>query len=232
MFMRKIINFIIPHTCLKCKTINIDYGLCSDCFKDISFITAPNCKSCGKPFVNKTKGKYCGVCLRKKPKYILRSAVVYNDNSSPLILKFKHGDGTHIAPYMANEMTKVIQDLVEDIDLIIPVPLHKFRLLKRKYNQSAYLAKIIGKNINKPCDYTRVKRIKNTASQGNKSFSARVKNIRSAFLINNANIKNKNILIVDDVHTTGATINELSKTLLNSGAKQIYAVCFARVVSE
>jgi len=232
MFLRKIIDFIIPHTCLKCNTINMDYGLCSDCFKNISFITKPNCQSCGEPFINKTRGKYCGLCLKNKPKYILRSVVIYDENSSSLILKFKHGDGTHISPYMANEMTKVIQDFESDIDLIIPVPLHKIRLLKRKYNQSAYLAKIIGKNINKTCDYTSVKRIKNTASQGNKSFSARVKNIKSAFAINDTNIRNKNILIVDDVYTTGATINELSKTLFKSGAKQVYVVCFAKVINK
>ena len=209
----------------------MDYGLCGDCFKKLSFITKPFCKSCNQPFVKKSAGKYCGGCLKSKPNYILRSPVIYNDNSAPLILKFKHGDGTHIAKYLASEMVKSIDDVAGDIDIIMPVPLHRTRLVKRKYNQSAELTKIIAKQINKPHNMTNLVRTKNTQSQGNKNFRMRVKNVRGAFAIKNKeNIADKTILIVDDVHTTGATLTEISKLLLKNGAKQIYAVCYAKVV--
>ena len=113
----------------------------------------------------------------------------------------------------------------------MPVPLHRSRLIKRKYNQSAELTKIIAQAINKPHNMTNLVRIKNTASQGNKNYRMRVKNVKGAFAIKNKElIKDKTILIVDDVHTTGATLTEISKILLKAGAKQIYAVCYAKVI--
>ncbi|MGB1360712.1 MAG: double zinc ribbon domain-containing protein [Alphaproteobacteria bacterium] len=231
MLFKKILDFFIPNLCLKCKTSVLDYGLCSDCFKSINFITKPYCNICSHPFTSRAKGKICGSCLKSKPKYVLRSAVEYNEDSSQIILTFKHAEGLNLAPYMAGEMIKAISDIKDDVDLIIPVPLHKLRLLKRTYNQSALLGKIITKDINKPIDVLSVIRTKNTKSQGNKTYNQRHKNIKSAFKVAKPNnIKGKNILLVDDVYTTGATLDELSKTLLKAGANKIYAVSFAKVV--
>ena len=175
----------------------------------------------------------CAPCQKKPLPMILRSAVEYNDNSKRTILYLKHADGHEVVPFMSNAMLRSIADFKEDIDCIIPVPLHKKRLLKRRYNQSADLSRCISKALNKKMYINVLLRVRNTESQGAKNFKKRYANIHGAFSTKNTkHIKDKTILLVDDVYTSGATITHCANTLKKAGAKKIIAVTFARVVKK
>ena len=225
------LNFVLPHTCLICKNTVIDYGLCGDCFKNIKPITEPRCVCCGFPLLNRSGGKKCGGCLKAEPILKIRSAIYYTNDSKQIILYLKHADGHEVAPFMARAMVRSIDDIKDSIDIIIPVPLHKRRLLKRRFNQSADLARAIKQSIPVPLLENILLRTKDTESQGNKSFRKRFNNLKNAFHITeNQKIKGKTILLVDDVYTSGATLHNCANTLLKAGVKQVIGVTYGRVV--
>ena len=143
--------------------------------------------------------------------------MLYDDASKRLILSFKHGDRTHLAKTLAGWMHRAATELWEQTDFIVPVPLHRWRLYKRRYNQAALLTQTLGKS---------------TQTQGHMNRKERQANVKGAFKINPRcaeQIKDKNILLIDDVLTTGATLNECCETLLDAGAKSVSALTLARV---
>ena len=231
--LKHILNFLLPHACLNCKQTVFNYGICQDCFKNLKPITPPYCVSCGFPLINRAEGVKCAPCLKKTMPMILRSAVEYNDNSKKTILYLKHADGHEVVPFMGNAMLRSIADFKKDIDCIIPVPLHKKRLIKRRYNQSADLSRYISSALNVKMYINVLLRVKNTESQGTKNFKKRHANIRGAFsTMNIDHIKDKTILLIDDVYTSGATITHCTNALKQAGAKRIIAVTFARVIKK
>ncbi len=228
-----ILDFLLPHTCLHCKEPLQSYGLCIDCFKGIKAITDPQCISCGHPFSNRMNGKKCGKCLKKDPPLIIRSAVIYTDKSKVGILALKHADRHEIAPHMAKAMLPNIKKFIDNIDYIIPVPLHRRRLLSRRYNQSADIARSLSKLIEKPVLTNILVRVRNTESQGKKSFKKRHQNLHKAFAINNPKkIHGKNILLVDDVYTSGATLIHCANTLHTAKVNIIIGTTYGRVVKS
>lgn len=237
--LSKIVNFIFPPQCIICKSIiDNEDGLCPVCINDINFITDPKCEYCGYPFEFKTDNKFsvklsiCAKCLNNKPKFDKALSVVhYNDASKKIILPFKHADKTNYAKIMGNMMANTIAPFVAKMDFIIPVPIHLKRMIKRKYNQSALLASHISKRLDIPVLYNVLVRSHFKYSQGKLSFDDRKANVLNAFDIKNPyKIKGKNILLVDDVMTTGATLNECARILKNFDARRVYVITFARVV--
>lgn len=159
--------------------------------------------------------------------------MMYNDSSRSLILMFKHGDKTLLDQSFGAMLTQAGADLFAQCDLILPVPLHRWRLLKRRYNQSALLAKKIHQLTKIPTNPFILERIHATQSQGHLNFIERTSNVKSAFFISPKNaekIAGKNIIVVDDVMTTGATANECAKILKKSGATRVDILCVAKVV--
>ena len=230
------INFLFPPKCIICKNYLIDgNSLCHNCLKKFTFISSPMCNCCGYPFemkVRENKKSYtCPTCIKKGYKFDkCRSAVIYNDFSKQIILPFKHNDATHFADLISNIMINAGSKLIQDADFLIPVPIHFTRLLKRKYNQSSLICNIISKAYNKEVLYSALKRKTATISQGHLSKKSRENNLKNVFKVNNANlIKDKTILLIDDVFTTGATVNECAKTLKLAGVKKVYVLTFARV---
>ncbi len=218
---------------MKCGIIVMEDGvLCNDCFKTVTFCAEGigYCDVCGKKISSGYKeNEICASCLSNPPKYAkLRAAVKYNYNSKPMILAFKHGDRTEFAKPFAKWMVASYID-IKNNDLIIPVPLHRTRLLKRKYNQAALLSQEVAKITEIEWDGKSLLRIKNTQSQGRYRPSQRRQNVKKAFKIkNNSNIKGKNILLIDDVYTSGATTDECIKTLLENGAKSVNILVYAK----
>ncbi len=163
-----------------------------------------------------------------------RSAVAYDDGSRDLILGFKHADKLEGAPLFARWLFAAARDLVGQADVIVPVPLHWQRLASRRYNQAAVLAHGLGAIANVPVDTSVLVRAKASISQGEMtSARARLKNVARAFSasVNNAKVlKGKNVVVVDDVLTTGATANACCKALLRGGAGAVSIVTLARVV--
>lgn len=234
---QKFLNILLPPRCIKCgKILSEKNGLCAECFSKITFISAPLCQRCGRPFANSTNlqfgaVQYCGACLQKK-KFLFamqRSAFVYDDESKDLVLDLKFRDKTSTAETLANLLYVAGHDIWQETpDLLIPVPIHPLRLLKRRYNQSALLCKYLSAKSGIAVDYTSLVRALNTVPQVQLSGNARRNNLKHAFAVAAPqNIRGKKIVLIDDVTTTGSTLNECAKVLHKAGAAAIYSLTLA-----
>jgi len=234
---RALIDVLLPPRCLACGTgLGSEGALCAPCWSEIAFIDGPACAHCGLPFeFDEGADACCGACFRQPPSYCRhRSVMHYNDASRSLILGFKHGDRTEGAPTFGAWLKRTGADLVQAETIIVPVPLHRRRLFTRRYNQSALLARslsqALGGVITAP---GLLRRTRHTASQGNLSRSARHKNVAGAFKVHPghaAHVGGAHILLIDDVMTTGATVEACTKTLLRAGAASVDVLTLARVV--
>lgn len=237
----KLLNFIIklifPPKCPLCeKIVEEDETLCKDCWEKIKFIKEPFCDKCSSPLEYKASKKViCAHCIQTKPLYVkLRSAVVYNSFVSKIIFKFKFYDKIHLKKIMAKLMVEASKDIMDDIDILIPIPLHKKRLIFRKYNQSLLLAEEIAKLTNKQVIYNFIYKNKHTVPQVKLKQKDRIENIKGKFSINKEYLdkikeyKNLNFAIIDDVVTTGSTIKECIKVLNKAGIKNVYVISFAK----
>lgn len=234
--IHRIFDFLLPPLCPICqkKTLSID-DLCPDCYQKIHFISKPYCSICGRPFYIKTFGENtCADCLKTKPTYHkARASFLYDDFSKKLILPFKHADKIEHLPLLVNLLNQAGKELFPETDIVIPIPLHRLRLLKRRYNQAALLAQKLAHKHHKIYMPDNLIRIRATKSQGHLKSTERKKNIRKAFHVKYpAEIKGKNILLIDDVLTTGATVNECCRTLLKAGAKSVSVLTLARVLKH
>lgn len=232
------INAILPPRCIKCgKILSEHNGLCSDCFQKINFISEPFCSRCGRPFYNEThltagKKHLCGECLKKKrPLFaIQRSTFIYDDESKNLILDFKFHDKTVSAETLANMLYSSGRDIwKEKPDLLIATPIHRLRLIKRRYNQASLLVKYLSRKTGIAANHVSLIRHENTIPQVQLSGTARRNNLKSAFsVVHNELVKGKSVVLVDDVETTGSTLNECAKVLKKAGVKKIYSLTLAR----
>lgn len=199
---------------------------------DVTFLDAPWCESCGFPFEYAVQGgSLCARCSVRRPAYDrARAAMAYDDGSRALILSFKHGGRTEGLASFAAQMRRAGRDLLSDADMLVPVPLHPTRLIKRRYNQAALLARALAK-ISSPAFAPDVLfRIRKTDSQGGFNARARAENVRGAFSVKQADkIKGRNLVLIDDVLTTGATLNACARTLKRAGAARVDSICLARV---
>ena len=173
----------------------------------------------------------CGKCLTNPPQLQgLKAVFAYDDYSKKLILPFKHADRTDLVPFLSKLLYYRGKQFLENADYIIPVPLYWQRLMKRKYNQAALLTVGLSKMTGKPYLLNNLIRIRKTQSQGHKTQQERLKNIQNAFSLRHPEkIKGKTIVLIDDVYTTGATLNECAKVLRQAGAKRVEALVLARV---
>ncbi len=234
-FFIRILDFLLPPTCPICHQKGLEVGVCFKCFSKLEFIGRQKCSVCGRPLDAVVPGMaVCGSCLKDKPYFHQAEAVFkYNDISKKLILPFKHGDHIDLKNLLVKWMSVNSAQLIERNNILIPVPLHWSRLLKRKYNQSALLAKTLAQKHNKIYNPFVLIRIKRTKSQGHLSLKERKKNVKNVFSVKNPEcIKGQSVLLIDDVYTTGATINECAKVLLKAGAKNVDVLTFARVVKD
>lgn len=237
---KSLINLLLPPRCLKCgKILSERNALCPECFQTINFISRPFCYHCGRPFLSEKnldfgKKQYCPDCLKqKRPLFNLqRSAFIYDDFSKHLILNLKFFDRPADAEALANLLLGAGQDIwKEEPDLLLPVPLHRKRLISRKYNQSALLAKYLTAKTFIPTDYFSLIRPENTIPQATLKGRARRTNLKHAFAVTDSqNLKGKKVVLIDDVMTTGSTLNECAKVLHKAGVKEIYSLTLARTI--
>ena len=208
-------------------------GLCPECAKDIQWVGPPFCPRCNRPFNPGTDSHWCSDCLRGKPFFDqARAVVLYQGNMAKAIQRFKyHGDIT-----LANSLGWFwnIADLTDlSFELIVPVPLHHQRLRERGFNQALVLGKILSKKMGKKISVRALRRIRHTIPQVQLDHSERERNVRGAFEVKDQReVKDKTLLLIDDVFTTGATVNECAKVLKKSGAKSVFVLTLARVGVE
>ncbi|MBI1327988.1 MAG: ComF family protein [Alphaproteobacteria bacterium] len=207
----------------------------------LSFIQKPHCRQCGLPFtynINEVavEDTLCTECLTDEPPFAkARARLIYREAGRELVLKFKHGDRLDLIHAFTPWLKEAGEEMREETDLLIPVPLHFWRLLNRRFNQSAILAQHLAKLWGKPVLCNALQRIKNTVPQASLPRKERLKNVRTAFRLNpqtQKQIEGKTILLVDDVYTTGSTLRACTETMLKAGAAKVNVLTIARVLRD
>ncbi len=234
--LARVLDVVLPPSCLACQApIAQQGGLCARCWQAIHFIGPPLCRICGYPFGFEVGGEaLCGACIRRTPAYDrARAAMVYDEASRDLLLAFKHGDRTDSAGPFADWLARVGAPLLAGADLVAPVPLHPGRLWRRRYNQSALLAGRLagtGAGLVVP-DLLRRRRA--TPPMRGLNPRERRRNLAGAFDIDPRQaerVEGRRVLLIDDVLTTGATLEACARVLRRAGAVRVEALTLARVV--
>ncbi len=198
--------------------------ICRECHGKMVFVCEPRCKKCGKP-LNEIEKEYCGDCVRSVHFYDYGLALYhYDENIKRAIYKFKYKNYRIYSEFFGQQLAKHFEAEIRKWkpDALIPVPIHSKRKRFRGYNQSKLLADEISKNLNLPVDDDLLIRTKHTIPQKELSHILRKKNIENAFKIERNIVKYKCVVIVDDIYTTGSTIDECSKILKGAGIEKVY----------
>lgn len=233
---RLALDVLLPPQCFACGAPVADPArLCGDCFRASDFITEPQCARCGLPFDFETEpGRICALCAAQPPEFDrARAALRYDDPLRQALLGFKHGDRTDMAEGLAALLWRVGAPMLHSADGVLPVPLHRWRLWRRRYNQSALIARILADRAGIAFLPDALVRKRQTRSQGGLSATARRRNVRGAFAAGDGMkplIDGRRLVIVDDVYTTGATVEACARTLRRAGAASVDVLTVARVV--
>lgn len=231
---RAIVDGVLPPRCLACgETVDEPGALCGRCWGGMTFFGPPWCVVCGLPFPHPMgEDAVCGACARERRSWERARAVLrYDKGSRHLVLGLKHGDRTHTADPLGRWMHRVGGEVLTGADLLVPVPLHWTRLFQRRYNQAALLAHAIHAAGGPRVAADWLVRRRRTPSQGHRGPAARERNVRGAFALRpGCNVAGKRVVIVDDVLTTGATIEECARVLKRSGAASVGVLTLARAL--
>jgi len=207
--------------------------LCAPCFQTVSFIGEPFCSRCGVPFPAASMGAMCQACHDAPPRFSqARAALRYDEGGRQLILPLKHADRVELAAVLVPFMARAGGALFRSADVIVPVPLHRARLRRRRYNQAALLAQGLAKHMDRPAMLDVLRRVRGTASLGGKSAAERAAELEGAFAVRPRRcsaIAGCRVLLVDDVMTSGATANACAEVLLTAGARGVDVLTAARV---
>lgn len=231
----KISSFFYPVTCSLCGQklpAEEKNRVCKKCKKDFKEVEGLICTKCGIPLDG--GGEHCYVCKDNKNAFFfdrMRSSYLYKDGLRALVLKFKYSDRMFLAADLAAGMVKTFKDndFYHDADIIIPVPLNIFRRIRRGYNQAALLAFEISRHTLKPVSEKVLIRKKITKPQFKLSKKERFDNIKDSFAVKKgAAVKNKNVLLIDDIVTTSATVSACANALKKAGAAKVNVLTLAR----
>ena len=233
---RALLDLVLPPRCVACgEQVADPHALCPACWSRVEFIAAPFCATCGLPLAHDPgPGGRCAACLARPPRYERARAVFrYGPESRGMILSFKHADRTDAAVAFAAWMARAGSALLEDADIVAPVPLHYRRLVWRRYNQAAMLALRLGRSAGRPVAVDLLQRLRATPSQAGLGARERRRNMAGAVSVNPrhaGDLKGKRVLLIDDVLTTGATVGACARALRRAGAGAVDVLTLARVV--
>jgi Predicted amidophosphoribosyltransferases len=232
------LNFLFPPICLLCGSKDLYQAgclICKDCFSSISFISHPVCARCGKPFLTETtRDHVCGNCLTQEPSFnLVRALGRYEGALETIIHNFKYKQKfsmVNLFNFLLDNMQNH-EITFASYDLLIPVPLHRSRLRQRGFNQAVILGNILKKKYQMSLQPKVLQRIVYTRPQVTLPVKARKINMRNAFKVKESqSVEGKTILLLDDVYTTGATMNECAGILKKSGASRVDGFVIARAV--
>jgi ComF family protein len=226
----------LPQLCAACREPVASEGLCAACWSKLSFIAPPYCARLGIPFpFDPGPGILSLEAIADPPAYNrARAAVRFDDIARKLVHGLKYADRLDLAPIMGRWMAHAGRELIAEADLLVPVPLHWRRQWARRFNQSALLAEVIGKASGLRVCHGMLKRIKATAHQVGLARSERALNVQGAFGVpadGRSALAGRRIVLVDDVLTSGATIEACTRALLRAGVAGVDVLVFARVVA-
>jgi ComF family protein len=231
---RAALDLALPPLCAACREPVRGTGLCPACWSKLSFIGRPYCERLGIPFVyDPGPGILSMEAIADPPAYNrARAAVRFDEVSRALVHALKYGDRLDLAPLMGRWIGLAGRELLADADALVPVPLHWRRLWARRFNQSAQLAAAIAAETGVPVAQGALKRVKATAQQVGLSRAARATNVQGAFRVpdaGKARVTGRRLVLVDDVLTSGATLEACARALLRAGAANVDVLVFARV---
>jgi ComF family protein len=228
------LDLALPPLCPACREPVEGRGLCPACWSKLSFITRPYCERLGIPFVyDPGPGILSMEAIADPPAYNrARAAVRFDDISRALVHAFKYGDRLDLAPMLGHWTSHAGRELLAEADALVPVPLHWRRSWARRFNQSALLAAAISAESGVPVTAGALKRVKATVQQVGLSRAERAANVQGAFRVPETGkpaVAGRRLVLVDDVLTSGATVDGCARALLRAGAKTVDVLIFARV---
>jgi ComF family protein len=236
-FRRRLLDFLFPPLCISCREqVLTPSSFCPACWQKVAFLDGPCCLVCGLPFERDPGFEtLCGACHVRRPAYDAARAILrYDDASKPPILAFKHADRLDLAPGFAQWLARAGREWIAQADVVVPVPLHPRRLWTRRYNQASEIARHLARRHGKIFEPFALRRARRTPSQGDMpSAKARRRNVHGAFVVTRAArgaFRGKTVLLIDDVLTTGATVEACALALKRAGAAKVVVLALARVV--
>jgi ComF family protein len=229
------LDIALPTQCVACREPVDGEGVCAECWAKLSFIAKPYCPRLGIPFVYDPGPELLSMeAIANPPAYRrARAAVRYDDVARTLVHALKYHDRTDLAPTMGRWMTRAGAELLDEADVLVPVPLHWRRAWGRRYNQSGALAGEIGRQSGVKVATEALRRVRPTEQQIGLSRAQRAANVQGAFKVapdRMADIQGRRIVLVDDVLTSGATTDACARALLRAKAAEVDVLVFARVV--
>lgn len=228
-----LVDFVYPPRCPLCGTgIAAGPGLCVECWGGLEFPGEPSCARCQLPLAEGAEGSTCAPCRAHPPRHSgVSAAVLYNEPARQLVLRFKHGGRIGLAKLMARSIAARLGNAPPDA-ILVPVPLHRVRLWLRGYNQAALLAHGIAGHTGHAVMVDALRRVRATPKLGGLGRAARARTLRGAIIANRGrleSLRGRDIILVDDVLTSGATTSACTRVLLDAGACSVRIACFARV---
>ena len=232
---RAVLDIALPTLCVSCREPVAGEGVCAKCWAKLSFIAPPFCARLGIPFVyDPGPGLLSMQAIADPPAYQrARAAVRYDEVARTMVHALKYQDRTDLAPAMGRLMARAGQELLGDADALVPVPLHWRRGWSRRYNQSGALAGVISKSANLPVIGNALHRVRPTLQQVGLSRADRTLNVQGAFKVppeNKSIVQGRRIVLIDDVLTSGATVDACARALLRARAASVDVLVFSRVV--
>ena len=224
---QQIVDFILPPRCINCERSG--QLLCAECQAELTWMKSPICDVCGRP--SRSAQLVCDGCLQNRPAYhTTRATLLFVAPLPTIIHQFKYYNSFALARPLAEAMASAWMDWrpADQVDWVCPIPLHPDRLKERGYNQSALLAYHFSQIVNLPYTDVLLHRTKNTPPQARLDRAKRIENVRDAFAVGHGDLTGKHILLVDDVCTTGATLDAAALCLRSAGAQNVSAYCLAR----
>lgn len=217
----------LPQCCLLCGARSDPALLCRPCNAALPRLPATLCARCALPLAD---AKVCGACLREPPRYERTSAVfTYTFPLDALVQALKYGGNLVVARLLGEALAAAVA--AERADVIVPMPLSRGRLRERGFNQALEIARYVGRATGIPVAADACRRVVDTAAQASLPWKARARNVRGAFVCD-ADLRERTVAIVDDVMTTGATLNELARNVRRAGAREISAWVVARALRQ
>ena len=236
-FRSTVFQFFLPPQCPCCERFSEEgkQGFCSNCLSQIRWIEPPFCSICGIPFISREVETHpCGACVTHRKYFtIARALGAFEGSLQEAIHRWKYEGKTYLTPFFADWMAEGLNRHWEpgSLDLLIPVPLHTRRLRERGFNQALLLVRELSRRTGIPYRKSILQKKKSTIPQVNLSGVEREKELRGTFhVIGKEELSGLSVLLIDDVYTTGATVNECSKVLLRGGAKRVDVLTLAHVL--